>query len=448
MVNRVKVGTRLSTHSRFLTTLAEQHEYNVAPGQHYEDRTSMSPQPVTEYPVRYIAYYLPQFHSIPENDEWWGTGFTEWSNTTKALPRYVGHIQPRLPADLGFYDLSKPDVLRKQVELAKLGGIYGFCIHNYWFSGRAVLETPLRILLDAPDIEMPFCLNWANESWSRRWDGSEQDVLLEQKYAPGDAARYIDHIAAAVSDRRYIRVDGRPLIMLYRPSALPDARSTVDSWRQSFRRLGLGEPYIVMAQAFGDEDPRRFGMDAAAGFPPHPAGWHLTNHKSRVRLLDRRFSGHVAAYEQLIEEALANRPTEYRLFPGVCPQWDNEARRPNRGFSLYGSTPARYGDWLKRASKYAIESPSVDERIVFINAWNEWAEGTYLEPDRHFGFAYLAETRRALESFQSTSGNPPAGASQQKNTGTGRVFETHPSRRNYFHNLAGRASARLSRRAR
>lgn len=388
-----------------VSKLIDQYEHNVSRGPHYEGIDSLGKDQAMDHSVRYIAYYLPQFHAIPENDKWWGTGFTDWTNVTKVLPRYIGHYQPRLPADLGFYDLANAETLRRQVSLAKRGGIYGFCIHNYWFSGKLVLETPLRLLLENPDIDMPFCLNWANESWSRRWDGSENDVLLEQHYGPRDDVRYVESVTEAVRDRRYIRINGRPLLMLYRPGVVPDARATVERWRDYFMSIGLGDPYILMAQAFGDNDPRVHGMDAAAGFPPHNGGWDIPNEKRELSLLDQRYAGHIASYDRLAAVIGANRPTDFRLFPGVCPQWDNEARKPGRGFSFHGSTPAKYGAWLKRASGYAATAPTADERIVFINAWNEWAEGAYLEPDRHFGFAYLAETRRVLDGLACPGGS-------------------------------------------
>lgn len=375
-------------------SLYDQYMFNVAKSPLHEDVSRLPTTPAAPGSVRFIAYYLPQYHAIPENDAAWGAGFTEWTNVTKALPRYLGHQQPRMPADLGFYDLRQAETLRRQADLARRGGVHGFCIHNYWFSGRQVLETPLRVLLAHPDIDLPFCLNWANESWSRRWDGSEESILLEQRYDPGDDLRYVESILPALRDPRYIRIDGRPLMMLYRPGLLPDAKETVARWRTFLTQHGIGDPYIVMAQGFEDVDPRRYGMDAAVGFPPHNGGWQLPNERNAMQLFDSRFQGHVASYAGLARNALSNRSTEYRQIPGVSPRWDNEARKPGRGFSFYGSTPAAYGSWLKQAADQAAEAPSADERLVFINAWNEWAEGAYLEPDRHFGYAYLAETRR------------------------------------------------------
>jgi len=380
--------------------LLEQLRINTAPGPDYEaDGDGLAPS--LPSPVRLIAYYLPQFHPIPENDRWWGKGFTEWTNVTKALPQYFGHYQPRLPGGLGFYDLRLPDNLREQAALARRHGISGFCIHYYWFGGRRLLETPLDVLLSHPEIDLPFCLNWANEPWSRVWDGSERKLLIEQKHSPEDDIAFAAAIEPVLSDPRYIRVDGRPLMMLYRPGLLPDARSTVARWRDYFGRRGLSDPYIIMPQAFGDTDPRVYGMDAAAGFPPHPFGWDLPSEIEGLMLLDKSFHGRRLSYDALVDSAIAQPPEDFTVFPGVCPSWDNEARRPGRGTGFYGSSPKKYGAWLEHACRRALRAPSADERIVFINAWNEWAEGAYLEPDRHYGYAYLRETARTLGRLAS-----------------------------------------------
>ncbi len=378
--------------------LLDQISLNTRPGPFFEDDSSIPLSPAASQ-VRLIAYYLPQFHAIAENDAWWGKGFTEWTNVTKAVPRFAGHYQPRLPGELGFYDLRSPDVLRRQAALARRYGIHGFCFHHYWFNGRRLLETPLQNLLAMPDLDMPFCINWANESWSRRWDGKDAQILMEQKHSIEDDHNFAASLEPLFADPRYIRIDGRPLLMLYRPAILPDALATVERWRQYFLQRGLEDPYIVMAQAFGDNDPRTYGMDAAAGFAPHNAGWDRPRLYSTLELLDPRYIGDVVRYADMARNAVENQPTDFTLFPSVVPCWDNEARKPGRGFCFLGSTPELYGTWLAAACLTALERPSADERIVFINAWNEWAEGAYLEPDRHFGYAFLAETARILNAL-------------------------------------------------
>lgn len=386
-----------------MNAVIQQHQYNTAKGPYHLNEDAISLDAPASLPVRLIAFLLPQFHRIPENDAWWGPGFTEWSNTTRALPRFRGHYQPRLPGDLGFYDLSAPDMLRRQADLAKRGGIYGFCIHNYWFGGRELLQTPLRNLLADRSIDLPFCLNWANESWSRRWDGSENEVLVKQTYSAADADGYADYLLPILGDPRYIRIDGRPLVLVYRPDAIPDSARLFERWRQRLTAQGERDPFLVMVRAFHSEDPRPHGLDAAAIFPPHRPRLPLRGDRRSHRILDPRYSGHIVSYRKVAEDALAQRGDGYLLFPGVMPAWDNEARKPGRGSTVFGSTPGRYGQWLYDACLQAQDSARPDERIVFINAWNEWAEGAYLEPDRHYGFAYLAETRRVIDALSAAA---------------------------------------------
>ena len=372
-----------------------QISYNMEPGPEYERPAELVlPKPA----VRLIAFYLPQFHPIPENDEWWGKGFTEWTNVSKALPRFVGHYQPHLPGELGFCDLRLPEMLRAQANLARRYGLHGFCFHYYWFGGRKLLDTPLNILLSHPDIDLPFCINWANESWTRTWDGREENILIEQRYSEQEDIAFAKALETIVRDPRYINIDGRPLLMLYRPDLLPDAPATVARWREQFRLMGLNNPYIVMPQAFGIDDPRICGMDAAVGFPPHK-WWDLPATNSSVTLLDANYSGRILSYEAMARAAAELDPKEYKLFPGICPSWDNEARKPRKGVCFSGSTPLKYGRWLAEASRKTLQHESADERLVFINAWNEWAEGAHLEPDRHYGYAYLNETARVLSNL-------------------------------------------------
>ncbi|MDH2356820.1 glycoside hydrolase family 99-like domain-containing protein [Bradyrhizobium sp. SSUT112] len=425
-----------------MKSIADQYDHNTSRSVDYVASSAL-PQTAPQNPAaRYIAYYLPQFHAIPENDEWWGPGFTEWTNVSKALPRYVGHYQPRLPGELGFYDLSNITTLRKQAELAKRGGIYGFCIHNYWFSGKPILESPLKLLHENKDIDVRFCLNWANETWSRRWDGSESHILIKQNHAPGEDVQYAEYITPFVRDERYIRINGRPLIMLYRPGLLPDAKATVERWRSYFEKQGLGNPYIIMPQAFGDNDPRVYGMDAVAGFPPHHVAIGMRDIRRYLRYLDPRFAGRVGAYDQLVEQAIANTADGYTLMPGVCPQWDNDARRPNLSRSFTGSSPLKYAHWLEAASRQTMKAPTADERVVFINAWNEWAEGAYLEPDRHYGSAYLSQTRRVLDSLAAGDAPQHLNGHSHARSESANVLENPPvSRVNFLKNvplLAGR----------
>ena len=387
--------------------LLDQITVNASPGPLFEDESETAC--VDKALVRLIAFYLPQFHAIPENDEWWGKGFTEWTNVTRALPRFWGHYQPRLPGALGFYDATSPDVIRRQAELARKYGVSGFCFHHYWFDGRTVLERPIQTLLANSDIDLPFCINWANESWSRRWDGNEKSILLKQEHSAADDIAFARSIEPLFNDPRYIRINGRPLLIIYRPSLFPDPAATVSRWRQHFIDRGFGNPYIATVQARDNADPDRFNMDAAVGFPPFWSGAALPRLED-LPLFDPKFRGEVRDYQAMADATVAGYRNDTRTFPGVCPSWDNEARKPGKGICFTGSTPAAYGKWLKSACEASIRSFPEEERLVFINAWNEWAEAAYLEPDRHFGFAYLAETARTLNSLTLDIKEVPAGA--------------------------------------
>lgn len=353
--------------------------------------------PPEQVVAKAIAFYLPQFHPIAENDEWWGRGFTEWTNVSKALPQFIGHYQPRLPGELGFYDLRLVEVMRRQAELAKLFGVHGFCFHYYWFSGRRLLERPLDQLIANPDIDLPFCLCWANENWTRRWDGHENDVLLGQSYTEEDDRNFIIDTSVYLRDPRYIHIDGKPLLIVYRPSLLPDIKRTLNIWREYCRDTGIGEIFISMVQ-FDVDDPRPLGFDAALEFPPHKVARfvHPINH--RLQIVNDAYQGHVIEYGELVDNARNWPVPEYPLFRGVAPSWDNEARKPGKGYTFANSTPALYHQWLSNSIGYAKAHPVEGEQIVFINAWNEWAEGAHLEPDRRYGYAYLQATRDALSN--------------------------------------------------
>jgi lipopolysaccharide biosynthesis protein/glycosyltransferase involved in cell wall biosynthesis len=356
--------------------------------------------------VKLIAFYLPQFHGIPENDQWWGRGFTEWTNVSKAVPQFTGHHQPHLPGELGFYDLRVNEVQRRQVELAKHYGLAGFCFYFYWFSGKRLLERPLEQFLSDSRIDFPFCLCWANENWTRRWDGREEDILIGQNYCEKTDLEFIRDIEPMLRHKNYIRVHGRPLLIVYRPKLLPDPKATVTRWREYCLQTGLEDPYLVAAQVFEKLDPREIGFDAAVEFPPNTPG--IRREISReVPLLNPGFSGHIHPYSDLAELTVGSEPPEYELFRTVCPSWDNEPRRPGRGTIYAGSTPAAYATWLERACQSALTTADTEKRIVFINAWNEWGEGAHLEPDRKYGYGYLQATSEVLRRLPSSAPRLP-----------------------------------------
>jgi lipopolysaccharide biosynthesis protein len=345
-----------------------------------------------------LAFHLPQFHPFPENDKWWGKGFTEWANVSKAMPQFVGHLQPRLPAELGFYDLRVPEALRDQARLASLAGVDAFCFHYYWFDGHRLMERPLDAFVADETIALPFALCWANENWTRRWDGQESDVLIAQNHSPEDDLALFDDLTRYIGSKRYLRVDGKPLIIVYRPDILPDAAATVARWRERARQAGLGDLFLLCTNAFGFSDYKAAGFDGLVEFPPHAlAVGEITD---QVQLLNRNFAGRVYDYETVVEdrvENLANR-ADPRRYPGVMPSWDNEARKPGVGHVFHNAAPDVFHRWAKAALDCTTRLAPPEERLVFVNAWNEWAEGAYLEPDRWFGHGSAQALRAAIEA--------------------------------------------------
>jgi lipopolysaccharide biosynthesis protein len=357
--------------------------------------------------LRALAIYLPQFHPVPENDAWWGRGFTEWTNVTRARALFPGHYQPHRPADMGYYDLRVPEVRFAQAEMARQHGIHGFCYYHYWFTGRRILERPFTEVLNSGQPDFPFLLCWANENWTRRWDGHDQEVLLRQEYSAADDINHIRSLFPAFSDPRYIRIDGKPVFMVYRTGLLPAPERTTERWRTEARRAGIGELYLIRVEShWRNPRPEQLGFDAAMPFAPD---WHILAPARRAPLLERilrRLRLHepflerqgVYSYAELAQVTLAQRDAGYLRFPCVTPMWDNSPRRRERGAAIFdGATPELYADWL-RESLARFTPPSPEENLVFINAWNEWAEGNHLEPCQRWGTAYLEATRDVLDS--------------------------------------------------
>ncbi|MES0002677.1 glycoside hydrolase family 99-like domain-containing protein [Mesorhizobium sp. M0051] len=358
--------------------------------------------PLLQRPVRIIAFYLPQFHPIPENDEWWGQGFTEWTNVRPTEPQFAGHQQPHVPDALGYYDLRDTAVQHRQIELARLYGVEAFCFYFYWFAGKRLLEKPLENWLEDKSLDMPFCVCWANENWSRRWDGMDQEILIAQDHSPQDDLAFIAEVAPYLRDPRYIRVGGKPLLLVYRPSLLPAAIETARRWRTWCRENGIGEIFLAYTQSFESVPPDRYGFDAAVEFPPNNSAPPNVTHT--VTPLHEDFATTVYDWSVFPQRSETYSSRKYKLFRSVCPGWDNTARRKRGGTVFINNTPALYRKWLDNAIEDTLAhvgEPS--ERLVFVNAWNEWAEGAHLEPDSANGHAYLQATRDALEAANRKS---------------------------------------------
>ena len=424
---------------------------------------------IAEEKVKLVALYFPQFHRIPENDEWWGAGFTDWTNVRKAEPQFPGHYQPRVPKDGRYYDQSQLETIRWQVELAKSHGLHGFCHYHYWFDGKQLLETPTNLMLENRDIDFPFCLAWANEPWSRRWDGREQDLLLAQTHRP-DAAlweKHFEYLFRAWSDPRAICIDGKPVFMIYRPHLVTKLGDMLDFWTRRAKERGLpGLFFVAMKQyeypqpalldhfdgsmhfqpfeALASPDFRWLpeqeaqepagAVDAAIAIaqdrvPPvselgwlkrqwkklphafryatHEVKWHLIHAlmvvpKRVFQSLSRSLQVRIVAlrskrapplviwdYDSIWTQILkVEQDRGITTFPGAFVDWDNTPRYGKRARLFKGASPERFRYWFEQLVKVTATRPA-KERIIFLNAWNEWAEGTYLEPDERYGLEHL-----------------------------------------------------------
>ncbi|WP_409523318.1 glycoside hydrolase family 99-like domain-containing protein [Nitrincola sp. MINF-07-Sa-05] len=340
-------------------------------------------------PVKVICFYLPQFHAIPENDEWWGKGFTEWTNVEPARSQFAGHYQPHVPhEDIGYYNLLDREAQAKQIELARHYGIEGFCYYLYWFSGERLLEQPLDNMLADKSLDFPFCVCWANENWSRRWDGLDHDLLMVQHYSDEDDIAFIQNIARYLQDERYIRIDGKPLLLIYRPNLFPSMKETATRWRDWCRDNGIGEIYLAYPQSFECADPVIYGFDAAIEFPPNNSV--PPDITDQVEKHDPDSSSTVYDWRIFLERSDAYTEEGYKLFRGATPSWDNTARKKDRSTIFHNSCPRLFTQLLVNAFSHTLlQQPNPDERLVFVNAWNEWAEGAHLEPDQRYGYAWL-----------------------------------------------------------
>ena len=355
-----------------------------------------------------IAFYLPQFHPVKENDEWWGKGFTEWTNTAKAQPLFRGHYQPHIPADLGFYDLRNPETRIAQAKMAKDYGIDAFCYYHYWFAGRRILSRPFDEVLASESPDFPFCLCWANQTWSGIWHGCPDRVLMEQTY-PGDDDHRA-HFAAllpAFCDRRYLCVDGKPIFMFFAPRDVPNVAETIRLWRHMAEAAGLPGLHLV-ANTHEDDvaELKSLGYDGVTRTPIFKSRrwdktWRNPVRRFSVTLEHRLGRPTVVSYESLCAESVAiwEKQTTY---PCVVHAWDNTPRSGRNGVVYTNSTPELFRNLLASAFDAVGERAAADQ-LIFLKSWNEWAEGNHLEPDLRNGTAYLQVVSDIVNETRQTS---------------------------------------------
>jgi hypothetical protein len=363
--------------------------------------------------IRAIAIYLPQYHPIPENDFWWGKGFTEWTNVTKARPLFEGHQQPRYPSDLGYYDLRVPETREEQARLAKQYGIEGFCYYHYWFgNGKQILNRPFEEVLKNKKPDFPFMLCWANETWKGIWFGDFQNkILIEQTY-PGvdDYKNHFNYLLEAFKDERYITIDGKPVFYVYRVSEIPDIKLFVDTFRECAQLYGLRGIYLLAGRCPQNWNPEKYGFDGVIGsefaemrysksaksYKKRSFLEKLLNKKESVNInVETRNSPLIIPYSEAIKFLIPNKKFDFDYFPCAIPNWDNTPRAENKGMVLHGSTPNLWKKHFSQAIQCAKNNKS-DRQIVFIKSWNEWAESNYLEPDSQWGHAYLSTLQDCL----------------------------------------------------
>ncbi len=347
--------------------------------------------------VRVLAFYLPQFHATPENDLWWGKGFTEWTNVAKALPSFDGHYQPHLPSDLGYYDLTNKATMQQQQQLAARYGIEGFVVYYYHFKTGRILQQPLENILADPSIDFKFCPCWANENWTKHWDGGEREILLEQGYDEATLDRVCADALRFAADPRAITVNGKPLFLVYRPLLFPDVRVFTERLRAAYREAGWPEAHLVyiesMETAQRGIDPRSIGFDACVEFPPQEIA---ARSAKPVQVAKQGWAGHVYDYESTVVNACARRSVPYARYPTVFPSWDNTARQPLTGTSFIGLSGALFAEYVAAKTTYLRDFFTGEQQLLFVNAWNEWAEGAHLEPDHAYGHTWLEALRNGV----------------------------------------------------
>jgi lipopolysaccharide biosynthesis protein len=349
--------------------------------------------------IRPLAFYLPQFYPTPENDKWWGKGFTEWTLVSQAKPLFKGHYQPHLPSDLGFYDLRISEIMEEQTSMAKDAGLYGFMFYHYWFHGKRFLELPVNKMLETGKPDFPFCLCWANETFTKVWAGNPNQILQKQEYSFEDDKRHMSYLCNEVfKDPRYIKINGKPLFGIWERKEIPDINGTITIWKETAKEFGFPGLYLVSLDCLsGAADPALNNLDAVVEFVPD---WgKLPKHHTRntlhkalnfLNVYRSPFYDHkIMKYDDLIDNSLNKTKPVFKYFPGITPSWDNTPRRKKRNAHVFhDSSPEKFEGWLSKIIK-DFNPYSEEENFIFINAWNEWAEGAHLEPDIRWGKGYL-----------------------------------------------------------
>jgi hypothetical protein len=376
--------------------------------------------------AKLIAMYFPQLHAIPENDDWWGKGFTDWDNVRSAVSLYPDHYQPRIPRDNDYYDQSKLETLQLQIDLAKRHGVFGFCHYHYWFDGKQLLETPTNLILANPDIDFPFFLSWANETWSRRWDGRDHHVLIAQTHPPTKESwkRHYDYLIKAWNDPRAIKIDGKPVFVIYRPQRIDKIDQMLAYWRELAKEDGLIGLYFIFQKQY--ELPNRAclnSFDALFQFQPfeainsptyninsirHSRWFKLVRslpekYQDMLRGLRAKFIKELTFhdYEETWKKIVEIRSDqELTSFPGAFVDWDNSSRYKHRATIFYGATPPVFENWLSKLIE-SMPKRNLPENFIFLNAWNEWSEGAYLEPDEKYGYEYLEAVKKVLTTHRA-----------------------------------------------
>ena len=393
-------GTMAHALERFIGVMTTKAGYEILSA---ADMVDSSHKPKSGA-VDVFAFYLPQFHPIKENNIWWGKGFTEWRNVSKARPVFKTHYQPRIPEELGYYDLRMSEVQERQAEMACDYGLSAFVFYQYWFSGKRLLNAPIDDFMRNENIDFKFLLCWANENWTRNWDGLDSDILLEQKYEEGWEAKYADDVAIYLRSSRYYKRNGRPVLLIYNVEAIPDCKQCLSNMREALAANGVGDVEIVAVWFYGVAyDADHYGVDGFSEFPPHRLDF-IGARREIIPNLDDGFEGAIYSYEAVanskIEKIKSNESLDMSL--GVMCGWDNTARRQYTSDIFHGSTPAVFRKWLNVAYQSSLDkSTPRNKQMLFINAWNEWAEGTYLEPDIKYGTAYLDAIKSVIKNYSA-----------------------------------------------